>query len=72
MFSLGVLLYMMLTGEALFVGKNLKRIIKQNKQCNYRRQLARIKPKISQQTYILLKKLLDKDPKKRTSAPEAL
>mmetsp|Transcript_26350 Transcript_26350/g.40212 ORF Transcript_26350/g.40212 Transcript_26350/m.40212 type:complete len:88 (-) Transcript_26350:409-672(-) len=71
MWSLGIIMYILLTGKAPYFGNDDERIISQVKKGHYNRRLLQ-DSRISKQAQTLIDKLLNKDPKQRLSAEEAL
>ena len=71
MWSLGIVLYILLTGKAPYYGNDDDKIISQVKKGNYNKKLL-VEAKVSKQAITLLEKLLQMNPKKRLSAEEAL
>ena len=71
MWSLGIVLYILLTGKAPYYGNDDEKIINQVKKGNYNKKLL-VEAKVSKQAITLLEKLLTMNPKKRLSAEEAL
>ena len=69
--SLGIVMYILLTGKAPYFGNDDERIISQAKKGVFNRKLL-TETKISKQALTLIDKLLEKDPKTRLSAEEAL
>lgn len=69
-FSAGVIFYILLTERSPFDGKSFREILQKNKKCQINfnhKSLDQKSPAVD-----LLKKMLEKDPKKRISAEEAL
>ena len=64
-------MYTLLTGKAPYFGNDDDRIISQAKKGLFNRKLL-IETKITKQALILIDKLLEKDPKARISAEEAV
>jgi serine/threonine protein kinase len=71
-FSAGVILYILLTGGSPFHGKSYNEILWKNKNCEIKFNFKDYGHKISEAATDLMKKLLEKDPKIRISAEEAL
>ena len=71
MWSLGIIMYILLTGKAPYFGNDDDRIISQVKKGSYNKKLL-IDSKISKQAQTLIDKLLNKDYKQRLTADEAL
>lgn len=71
-FSVGVILYILLTGCSAFNGKNYSEIILKNKNCLINWKFEKINIKLSEEALEFLHKLLEKDPLKRISIDEAL
>jgi len=65
--SLGIVMYILLTGKAPYFGNDDERIIAQVKRGNYNKQLL-IENKISEQALSLIQSLLSFDHKRRPSA----
>lgn len=78
LFSLGVIFHMMVLGESPFPGKTYDQVLEQNKSCKIDFQTfeyQRLPPTCTCFAYSglsLLKGLLEKDPKKRLTATQAL
>lgn len=70
-FSIGVILYVLLTGRPVFRGYNVNDILVKNKACEVEYP-AKFWDKISSKAKDLVMKMLEKDPKKRITAEEAL
>ncbi|EGR32017.1 hypothetical protein IMG5_098530 [Ichthyophthirius multifiliis] len=71
-FSVGVILYILLTGKSIFEGKKFSQILDQNKACDVQFKIDKLKSQRNKLTIDILTKLLEKDPLKRPSAAEAL
>ena len=71
MFSIGVILYIMLSGRPAFKGFNVNEILLKNKKCDIEFP-AQYWDKISEKAKDLVQKLLKKNPNERLSAEEAL
>ena len=69
--SIGIVLYILLTGKAPYFGNDDEKIIAQAKKGIYNRNLL-IDVKISKQALNLITRLLSKDIKHRYQASEAL
>ena len=69
--SCGVLMYMLLSGEAPFKGETEEEIFKEIKKCNYNFNLEEFK-EVSDNCKNLIKKLLEPNKKKRIKAIDAL
>jgi len=67
MWSLGIVMYILLTGKAPYFGNDDERIIAQAKKGIFNRKLL-IDTQVSKQALTLIDKLLEKDPKLRLSA----
>jgi len=63
-FSIGVILYILLTGRPVFRGYNLNEILLRNKKCEVEYP-AKYWNKISDKAKDLVSKMLKKDPKER-------
>jgi len=70
-FSIGVILYILLTGRPVFRGYILNELLRNNKKCEVEYP-AKNWDKISDKAKDLVSKMLKKDPKERISAKEAL
>ncbi|TNV86617.1 hypothetical protein FGO68_gene10345 [Halteria grandinella] len=70
-FSLGSLLFNLLSGRYLFSGADETTLLKQNIKCDLS-NIKRYLDKVSHDAATFLSKLLEKDPSKRLSAVEAL
>ena len=71
MFSLGCVLYLLITGEKLFDGSTHKGILEANKECNIKLDCENL-DKLDREIKDLLIFLLEKDPKQRISAKDIL
>ena len=71
MWSLGIIMYILLTGKAPYFGNDDEKIIAQAKKGIFNRKLL-LSAKISKQALTLIDKLLTKDVKARLSAEEAI
>jgi len=69
--SCGVLMYILLSGEAPFKGESEEEVFKQIKKCNYNFDLIEFRD-VSDNCKDLIKKLLEPKRKKRIKASEAL
>ena len=69
--SLGIVMYILLTGKAPYFGNDDERIINQAKKGVFNRKLL-IETKVSKQALNLIDKLLTKDPRQRLSAADAI
>ena len=67
MWSLGIVMYILLTGKAPYFGNDDERIIAQAKKGIFNRKLL-TDTQVSKQALTLIDKLLEKDPKVRLSA----
>ncbi|CAD8139364.1 unnamed protein product [Paramecium octaurelia] len=67
-FSAGIILYILLTGQAPFYGNSLDDVIEKNRECQINLQGL----KVSQDALDLLQKTLEPNPKNRISSLEAL
>ncbi|CAD8137002.1 unnamed protein product [Paramecium pentaurelia] len=70
-FSLGLIFYILLTGKPAFPGKSYNDVLGKNRKCEISFD-ASLFENVPQQAYDLLMKLLDKNPKTRISAQQAL
>ena len=68
-FSIGVMFFIMLTGESPFEGKNRGERLEKNRKCEIDFEKTRT---CSKKARILLRKMLDLNPKQRLSAKECL
>ena len=71
MWSLGIIMYILLTGKAPYFGNDDEKIIAQAKKGIFNRKLL-LSAKITKQALTLIDKLLTKDVKARLSAEEAI
>ena len=72
MWSIGIVMYILLTGKAPYFGNDDEKIIAQAKKGLYNRNLLLECNNISKRALTLIDKLLVKDPKIRLSALEAI
>jgi calcium-dependent protein kinase len=70
-FSLGSVMFNLLSGRYLFNGANNKEIIQMNKECDFSKVSQYLK-KYSTEASDLLFKMLESNPDKRISAEQAL
>ena len=72
-FSLGLVLYEMVTGDRLFNGKTVEKIKEQNKTFNLLDQFIDIKLAVQDKGALdLILKMLPEDPNERIKLPDAL
>ena len=71
-FSLGVILYNMISGASLFTGRNQREICYKNKHSIFPESFRRLIRHYSQEASDLLSKLVEKVPADRLSAEQAL
>ncbi|KAL4438341.1 hypothetical protein ABPG74_009764 [Tetrahymena malaccensis] len=71
LFSIGLMFHILLIGKSPFDGKTYNDILSQNRACNIKFDSVEYL-KLPLQTYDLLKKMLEKDPKNRINAADAL
>ena len=71
LFSIGVIFHILLTGKSPFPGKTYNEVLTQNRACNIDFETEECL-KLSQSSLDLLIRLLDKNPKSRITATEAL
>ncbi|EAS07867.2 Serine/Threonine kinase domain protein (macronuclear) [Tetrahymena thermophila SB210] len=71
LFSIGVIFHILLTGKTVFPGNKFSQVLEKNKLCQIQLSGARYE-QISQEALDLLGKLLQKDPRRRISAKDAL
>lgn len=71
MFSAGVIFYYLLFGHSIFPGKKYSEILAQNRSCDFDFSDDKYK-KIPRDTLDLLMRMLEKDPRKRMNADDAL
>ncbi|CAK72784.1 unnamed protein product (macronuclear) [Paramecium tetraurelia] len=71
-FSAGCIFYKLLTGHSLFMGSNFDEVLNSNKTCYVDLDLPMDGIYITEQSLDILKKMLNKNPKIRVSAAQAL
>ncbi|CAD8138688.1 unnamed protein product [Paramecium pentaurelia] len=71
-FSAGCIFYKLLTGHSLFIGSNFDEVLNSNKTCYIDLDLPIDGIYITEQSLDILKKMLNKNPKIRISANQAL
>ncbi|CAD8136175.1 unnamed protein product [Paramecium octaurelia] len=71
-FSAGCIFYKLLTGHSLFMGSNFDEVLNSNKTCYIDLDLPIDGKYITEQSLDILKKMLNKNPKLRVSAVQAL
>lgn len=69
-FSIGCLLYYMLSGRLLMTGKNLKEVL--NKNTFFKNDCILACPDLAKDDKLFLSKLLESDPEKRLTISEAM
>ncbi|EGR32081.1 protein kinase domain protein [Ichthyophthirius multifiliis] len=71
MFSIGIIFHILLTGEAVFLGKKFNDVLKKNKDCiiDFNKPIYE---NLSQDCKNLLQRLLEKDPIQRINSKQAL
>ncbi|CAD8047209.1 unnamed protein product [Paramecium sonneborni] len=71
-FSAGCIFYKLITGRSLFLGSNFDDVLRSNRHCQFDLDLPLDGTYITDQSIDLLKKLLNKNPKNRVTAIQAL
>ncbi|CAD8142915.1 unnamed protein product [Paramecium octaurelia] len=71
-FSAGCIFYKLLTGHSLFIGQNFDEVLKSNKMCQIDLDLPIDGVYITEQSIDILRRMLNKNPKIRISATQAL
>lgn len=72
MFSLGSIMFNMITGRYLFPGANKQQVLKKNKECDLNWIYDYLAAEVSDQCRSIVLLLLNKDPGKRPTAKQAL
>ena len=70
-YSAGLIFHLLLTGKAAFPGKSYTTVVKQNREANIDFSSKALE-KINSRAFDLMKKMLERDPRKRTLAAYAL
>ncbi|CAD8135232.1 unnamed protein product [Paramecium octaurelia] len=71
-FSAGCIFYKLLTGRSLFIGQNFDEVLRSNRHCHIDLDIPFDGNYITDQSLDLLKKMLNKNPKNRITAIQAL